>query len=129
MAVCRLFFLVAAYSTLGNRNVWEYFFSTAPKEHYRIYIHQKFKEGDPVAEKKILEDGQPAFFQPTNFTMIPVEQVFNAYYKLSYVTNQLLKEAVEESSHHKDRFLYISADSIPVKSFDWMYSNFCGDNM
>lgn len=106
-----------AYDKLLNVEIWNDFFSTANKSHYEVLYHAKSENmADINLEEMLFEK-----------TLIPA--VWSEYFKLSYPMNALFDAGLLRSSHTQDTFMILSTDSIPVKSFDYIYSHFCAPTL
>lgn len=109
---CKLFFLFMGYSDrLYNVNVWNEFFNTAKPSNYEVLYHAKnFRETEQ---------------SDLHFEMTMIPTVWSKYYKLSHPMNALFDAALLRSNSTYDAFITLSADSIPVKSFNQMYQYYC----
>lgn len=106
----KLFILIIGYDKLYNKQIWEYFFHKVDAALYRIFFHSKFPN--------TLEHSR-------HFQITVIDPVPNGYCKVSIVMNALLEAALKESNND-DCFVFLSADSIPVKPFKHIYEYLCG---
>jgi hypothetical protein len=104
-----LFLLFIVYYRLNNEEIWGHFFKGAPQERYKVFIHSSL----------------PNLFDPPrnfNFTIVPT--VKSEYGRSVGPMNQLLKSAFNYSISEFDRFIFLSENSIPVKSFNLVLNHF-----
>lgn len=102
----KIAFLWMIYDNINQPVIWRHFFDNADPSLYTIYIHQKnFKLLDP------------------SFERYKVKTVPTGYGTMDFWTcmNYLIKLALEDE--HNTRFVFISQACIPLKSFDYIYSD------
>lgn len=104
--MARVHFLFLAVDKVSNLGIWRSFFSHAPFEMYRAFVHCKL----PTCAAQVA--GTPLQLVPT----VP------SYYCTDLVSpmNQLLNFALNADPHHShpnDRFAFISDSSLPAKPF------------
>jgi len=109
--MARVHFLFLAVDKVSNLGVWRSFFTHAPLDMYRAFVHCKL----PTCAAQVY--GSPLQIVPT----VP------SYYCTDLVSpmNQLLNFALQADPHHShpnDRFAFISDSSLPAKPFLTVHS-------
>jgi len=107
----RIYFLFLAVDKVSNLDVWQAFFSTAPAQKYRAYVHCK------LASCSQMVQGSPLQVVPT----VP------SYYCTDLVSpmNQLIATALQDpdgSSNPLDKFAFVSDSTLPAKPFAYVYN-------
>lgn len=107
----RVYFLFLAVDKVSNLNVWKNFFTQAPPEQYRAFIHCKFPSCNAYVAGSVIQA------VPT----VP------SYYCTDLVSpmNQLLDIATRDdaaTSNSMDKFVFISDSSLPAKPFAQIYA-------
>eukprot|EP00929_Paragymnodinium_shiwhaense_P015330 TRINITY_DN123404_c0_g1_i1.p1 TRINITY_DN123404_c0_g1~~TRINITY_DN123404_c0_g1_i1.p1 ORF type:complete len:481 (+),score=70.05 TRINITY_DN123404_c0_g1_i1:86-1528(+) len=107
----RVYFLFMAVDKVSNLDVWRSFFSEAPVDQYRAFVHCKF----PHCQAAVA--GSPLIAVPT----VP------SYYCTDLVSpmNQLLSVALSSdlgSTNSNDRFVFLSDSTLPAKPFWHIYA-------
>jgi hypothetical protein len=102
-------FLFLAADKVNNLRVWNSFFATAPRDHYRAYVHCKTME---------------CLSSVSGSVLIPVSMV-PSYYCADLVSpmNHLLSEALLASpgTNPADKFVFVSDSTLPAKPFAHIY--------
>lgn len=108
----KLAFLFLIYDTIHHEELWYNFFKNIDHCKYSIYVHYKTNVALKYFEKYKLKN------------CIPTE-----YCKPSIVAAQtlLIKEALNDPLNYK--FITVSQSCIPLKSFDYIYSDLTKDDM
>lgn len=112
-------FMVMAYEHFYNSEVWSVFLKDVDPSLYRFYFH-----GKNITDLR----QQLANTSMQSIPYLVVETVENTYCNLSTAMNQLLSYSLKDSDSPADMFVFLSADSIPVKPFSSIYSLFIGRN-
>jgi len=111
----RLYLLFLAVGQINNFEVWESFFSNAPPEHYRAFIHCKEQScKDKVA-------GSPLVVVPT----VPTKYCKD----LVTAQQQLIHYALRDTNggvNPSDKFAFVSDSTLPAKPFSTVYSTLIG---
>jgi hypothetical protein len=106
----QLFFLILGYDRFLNGRVWNLFFKDVESEKYRVLMHVKN-----------LRKYHPNSFEQ-KITL--VDQKWTEYCKITNASNELVDAALSMSNSDDDVFFLISADTIPVKSFNELFQIF-----
>lgn len=104
-------FLFLATSKVNNLGIWNSFFSSAPKDQYRAYVHCKLPE---------------CIASVSGSALVPISTV-PSYYCADLVTpmNQLLHEALgKDGQNPSDKFVFVSDSTLPAKPFAHIYAAF-----
>lgn len=109
----RVFFLFMTMSGIENEAHWQAFFNGVDWSMYRIFISCKFH--DECSQKL-------ASWNPLGLTLV---DFVPSYYCVDLVSPmvQLLAQSVAESASHKDKFVFISESTLPVKPFSVIYND------
>jgi hypothetical protein len=110
-----VYFLFLAVDKISNLGIWKTFFSHAPRDMYRAFVHCK----DQRCSQQVV--GSPIELVPT----VP------SYYCTDLVSpmQQLLHYALSadpQHSHPSDKFAFISDSSLPGKPFAHVHSALTG---
>ena len=98
-----IYFLFMIYSRINNEEIWADYLKDVPLSNYKVFIHVSSKEN---------------FYPPKLFDYSIVPTVQSTYcIKTVPPMNQLLKYALNTSISEFDRFIFLSEQTIPVKSF------------
>jgi hypothetical protein len=104
-----VFFLFLVYYRLNNEEIWYRFLKGAPQERYKVFIHSSLSNH---------------FVPPLSLKFTAVRTVKSEYMRSIGPMNQLLKSALKYSISEFDHFIFLSENSIPVKSFDMVLNHF-----
>mmetsp|Transcript_104722 Transcript_104722/g.182014 ORF Transcript_104722/g.182014 Transcript_104722/m.182014 type:complete len:470 (-) Transcript_104722:34-1443(-) len=113
----RLFFLFLTMSGVKRPELWRAFFSLESAHRYRIFIHCKHKH---ICELELSSSNLLGATQ--------VETVPSAYCKdLVSPMVQLMHAALLESKNPRDKFIFLSETTLPVKPFWDVYNTLTWD--
>jgi hypothetical protein len=104
-----VFFLFLVYYRLNNEEIWYRFLKGAPQERYKVLIHSSLPNH---------------FIPPLSLKFTTVRTVKSEYFRLVLPMNQLLLSAFNHSVSEFDHFIFLSENSIPIKSFDAVLKHF-----
>lgn len=108
----KVFFLFLAVNSIDRPDLWARFFSHAPPNHYRAFIHCKYYTSC-MLEKTLRRLAGATL----------VDTVPSSYcHDLVSPMVQLLRSAILESASANDKFVFLSESTLPVKPFSHIYS-------
>lgn len=111
----KVYFLFLAMDKISNVGIWKSFFSSAPPDMYRVFVHCKFRE--PCA-------------QQLAGSVFQLVDTVPSYYCTDLVSpmSQLLNFALTEgqSPHPNDKFAFISDSTLPGKPFSHVHAALSG---
>ena len=110
-----LHFMFLCYDRMHNGELWEYFFSSAPREAYTISIQHSKPEFKLESWPSSLLDKSKVFYY-SNSTF--------RYARYVYAADHLLGCALNGSREGDlyDQFLLLSSDAVPIVKFQAMFS-------
>lgn len=115
-----MFFLFLARAGIERIDLWQEFFATADQARYRVLLHCK---EESVCGLSAVTSGAGSKIGLTVVNTVP-----SAYCKdLVSPMVQLLRYATKESSSSRDKFVFVSATTLPVKPFAQVYSRLTAD--
>lgn len=104
-----LFFNFLGYKEIYNEDIWREFFKDVPTSQYRVYIHLKEANGFSTRA-----------FEQSGYCLVP--SVWSDYCRVTNPMNELLFRSLNDSFHQNDHFIFLSSDTIPIKSFSYIYN-------
>jgi hypothetical protein len=111
----KVYFLFLAMDKISNLGIWKSFFSSAPSDMYRVYVHCKFRE--PCEQQ----------LQGSVFQLVPTVP---SYYCTDLVSpmSQLLNIALQDThvNHPNDKFAFVSDSTLPGKPFAHVHAALSG---
>jgi len=139
-------FLFMVMEKVSWLDIWVTFFKEAPRSKFSIYVHHAGRDhaagngssgvvGRALSTKKSYDDAAPCWEQRRHgvlchklplrrFGAVEVPQVNSSWCALMGVQVQLLNAALRD--RHNAQFIFLSQDTVPLKSFSYVHRNLVG---